>query len=223
MVEDANYRYNLNHPVMVNNTYNHILQLKPEHHDALAALAGMYESMGRWNDLIGVLQRTVDVSADTGEKTKLLRRIAGLWIDKFSNHNQAVKPLEELYAIDPADPDTVGKLRDIYGKWRSWRALLDLERKELERLKEPAEQRAKLGEMARLAADRLGDAREAIAIWNRVLEGAPDDGEALTMLAGLYERARRWPALIEVVKRQAHHPGIDLKQQVVLLEKAGTL
>ena len=40
----------------------------------------------------------------TKEKSRLLRRIAGLWIDKFSNHNQAVKPLEELYAIDPADP-----------------------------------------------------------------------------------------------------------------------
>ena len=157
------------------------------------------------------------------EKSALLKRIAGLWIDKFSNHNQAVKPLEELYAIDPADPDTVGKLRDIYGKRRSWRALLDLERKELERIRKPEEQRARLGEMARLAADRLGDAREAIALWNRVLEGAPKDGEALSMLAGLYERDRRWPALIEILKRQAHQEGADLKSQVVLLEKIGTL
>ncbi len=219
----AIYRDKLNLDVMVINTYNHILQLKPDHHDALTALAGKYESMGRWNDLIGVLSRTVDVSADVKEKSKLLRRIAALWIDKFSNHNQAVKPLEELYAIDPTDADTVGKLRDIYGKRRSWRALLDLERKELERLKSPEERRARLGEMAKLAADRLGDAREAIAIWNRVLEGAPDDGEALQMLAGLYERDRRWPALIEILKRQAHQKGIELKNQVVLLEKMGTL
>ena len=227
----AIYRDKLNLDVMVINTYNHILQLKPDHHEALAALAAKYESMGRWNDLIGVLQRTVDVSTEAQDKTQLLRRIAALWIEKFSNHNQAVKPLEELYAIDPADPDTVGKLRDIYGKRRSWRALLDLERKELERLKTPAERRARLGEMAKLAADRLGDAREAIAIWNRVLEtAAPSgegagthDGEALTMLAGLYERDRRWPALIEILKRQAHQPGVDPKTQVVLLEKVGTL
>src|SRR6185312_5273044 len=118
---------------------------------------------------------------------------------------------------------TVGKLRDIYGKRRSWRALLDLERKELERLGKPEEQRARLGEMAKLAADRLGDAREAIAIWNRVLEHAPDDVEALSMLAGLYERDRRWPALIEILKRQAHQKGAELKTQVVLLEKVGTL
>ena len=109
------------------------------------------------------------------------------------NHNQAVKPLEELYAIDPADADTVGKLRDIYSKRRSWRALLDLERKELERLKSPGGAAdARLGEMAKLAADRLGDAREAIAIWNRVLEGAPDDGEAL---ADARRTVRARPAL----------------------------
>ncbi|MCA1663705.1 MAG: hypothetical protein LC659_05470, partial [Myxococcales bacterium] len=219
----AIYRDKLNLDVMVINTYNHILQLKPDHRDALAALAAKYEAMGRWNDLIGVLSRTVDVSTDGKEKSALLKRIATLWIDKFSNHNQAVKPLEELYAIDPADADTVGKLRDIYGKRRSWRALLDLERKELERVKSPAEQRARLGEMAKLAADRLGDAREAIAIWNRVLETAADDGEALQMLGGLYERDRRWAALIEILKRQAHAKSVDLKTQVVLLEKVGTL
>src|SRR5262249_19146801 len=77
----------------------------------------------------------------------------------------------------------------------------------------------------KLAADRLGDAREAIAIWNRVLEAAGDDGdaEALQMLAGLYERDRRWVALIEILRRQARQKGIELKQQVVLLEKVGTL
>ncbi|HEX4458684.1 MAG TPA: tetratricopeptide repeat protein, partial [Polyangia bacterium] len=219
----AIYRDKLNLDVMVINTFNHILTLKPDHRDALAALAGKYESLGRWNDLIGVLQRTVDVSPDASEKTRLLRRIAGLWIEKFSNHNQAVKPLEELYAIDPADVDTVGKLRDIYGKRRSWRALLDLERKELERLKSPQEQRTKLGEMAKLAADRLGDAREAIAIWNRVLETSPEDVEALALLAGLYERDRRWAALIETLRRQARAPGLELKLQVTLLEKVGSL
>ncbi|MDB4968610.1 MAG: repeat-containing protein, partial [Myxococcales bacterium] len=69
----------------------------------------------------------------------------------------------------------------------------------------------------------LGDAREAISIWNRVIEGAPDDAEALQTLAGLYERDRRWPALIEVVRRQARAKGLELKLKVVLLEKVGTL
>lgn len=56
----------------------------------------------------------------------MLKRVAQLWIDKFSNHNQAVKPLEDLYAIDPDDAETVAAAVDIYNKRRSWRSLLDL-------------------------------------------------------------------------------------------------
>ena len=48
--------------------------------------------------------------------------------------------------------------------------------------------------IAHLASDRLGDAREAIALWNRLLELDETDGEALAALGALYEREKRWLA-----------------------------
>ncbi|HEY7956264.1 MAG TPA: tetratricopeptide repeat protein, partial [Polyangia bacterium] len=225
----AIYRDKLNLDVMVINTYNNILQLAPNHTGALAALGQKYEAMGRWNDLIGVLQRTVEATSAPAEKAELYRRIASLWIEKFGNYNQAVKPLEELYALSPVDPETVARLRDIYGRRRSWRALIDLERSELERLTQPAQKearRAKLMEIAHLASDRLGDAREAIALWNRLLELDETDGEALAALGALYEREKRWLAFIEVLRRQSALCPSDasgVKAQVVLLERIGAL
>lgn len=217
----AIYRDKLNLDVMVINTYNNILQLKPDHDGALKALAEKYEAMGRWNDLIGVLQRRADVTTEPPLKAQLLRRISGLWIDKFTNFNQAVRPLEELYALEPGDPDTIARLRDIYTRRRSWRALVDLERKDLERL-EGARRREKIIEIARLAADRLGDAKEAIALWNELLRADPNDAEALVALQALYEREKRWPALIEVLRRQADQSP-EVKAQVVFLERIGAL
>jgi tetratricopeptide (TPR) repeat protein len=249
----AIYRDRLKLDAMVINTYNTILQLKPDHLGALDALAQKYEAMSRWNDLIGVLQRKADLlgeqaqkarqadpSAPKGkplpvqlEQARLLKRVAQLWIDKFSNHNQAVKPLEELYAIDPDDADTVARLRDIYNKRRSWRALLDLERRQLDVLEEHPERapsaeawlkerRNRLVELAKLAQDRLGDNLEAIGIWNRLLELEEGDDAALLALAALYERERRFPALIEVLGRQKARTK-DAKAQVVLLERMGAL
>ena len=227
----AIYRDRLNLDVMVINTYNHILQLRPDHPVALAALAQKYETMGRWNDLIGVLQRTADASTDSVERARLLKRIAGLWLEKFSNVNQAVKPLEELYALDPADQDTVARLRDIYGRRRAWRALVDLERKELERLKPadgaPAEAReayrAKGIELAKLAAERLGDPKEAIVLWNRLLELDAHDPDALAALALLYEREKRWAPLVEVLRRQVERGTGDAKKDLQLLERIGAV
>ena len=215
------YRDKLNLDVMVINTYNAILALKADHGGALDALAAKYEAMGRWNDLIGVLQRQADATTAVDAKAKLLRRVATLWVEKFGNHNQAVKPLEELYALAPGDADVVARLRDIYSKRRAWRALLDLERRELDLLSgEP--RRNKLMEMAKLAAERLGDAREAIALWNRILEDDPSDPEAVGALVVLYERDKRYPALVEMLQRQRLSME-DPKLQLPLLEKIGTL
>ena len=244
----AIYRDRLKLDAMVITTFNTILQLSPSNLVALDALAQKYEAMSRWNDLIGVLQRKADLigewvknsapelatlpSART-EQARLLKRVAQLWIEKFSNHNQAVKPLEELYAIDPDDAETVVRLRDIYNKRRSWRPLLDLERRQIdvmeahpERIPDEAarkkELRNRLVELAKLAQDRLGDNAEAIAIWNRLLEHDEGDEAALTALSALYDREKRWPALIEIISRQRTRTK-DVKNQVAHLERIGTL
>lgn len=217
----AIYRDRLHLDVMVINTYTQILTLKPDHKPSLAALAQKYEQLGRWNDLIGVLQRVADVSTDVDEKKTLLRRVAGLWVERFSNFNQAVRPLEDLYAIDPADDAVVAQLRDIYGKRRAWRALLDLERREMLRLPQ-AQQRAKLTEIAKLASDRLGDLREAIGLWNRALETDENDQEALTSLAALYEREKRYLPFAEVLHRLASKQ-TEPKARVSLLERLASI
>ena len=233
----AIYRDRLKLDAMVINTYSAILALKPEHLGALDALGQKYEAMARWNDLIGVLQRKADLLAKSpearAEQARLLKRVAQLWIDKFSNHNQAVKPLEDLYAIDPDDAETVARLRDIYNKRRSWRSLLDLERRQLDVLEAHPERmpnadawvkerRTRLTELAKLAQDRLGDSIEAIGIWNRLLEIDEGDEGALVALASLYEKEKRFTALIEILLRQKSRSK-DVKTQVALLEKIGTL
>mgnify|MGYP000426233988 CR=1 FL=1 len=112
-------------------------------------------------------------------------------------------------------------------------ALLDLERRQLDVLEEHPERapsaeawlkerRSRLVELAKLAQDRLGDNLEAIGICNRLLELEEGDDAALTALAALYERERRFPALIEVLGRQKARTK-DAKAQVALLERMGAL
>jgi tetratricopeptide (TPR) repeat protein len=218
----AIYRDKLNLDVMVINTYNQILQLAPKHEEALFALGQKYEQMGRWNDLVIILQRTADAAEDAKKKAALLRRVATLLVDKFGNHNQAVKPLEELHALDPEDTETLNQLRELYTRRRAWRMLLDLERKELDRIRELEVRRQKVAEMAYLCIDRLGDIREAIALWNLLLEIDVHDREALAELLPLYEREKRYPAVVEILRRQAGLES-DPLQKAALLERVGAL
>ena len=196
------YRDHLKLDVMVINTYNAILTLQPHHAQALQALTEKYEALGRWNDLIGLLLRRKEVETDPRAKIQTLHRVASLWIDRFGNQTQAITPLQDVLAIDPTEPEALARLKEIFHKRRNWRELMDVLRLEVRHVEE-SRRRELFSEMARLAADRLGDAREGIQVWNQVLaEEDPADPEALEQLTRLYRREERWPALAEVLHRR---------------------
>ncbi|HTA20865.1 MAG TPA: hypothetical protein VK989_16340, partial [Polyangia bacterium] len=218
----AIYRDRLNLDVMVVNTYLSVLALRPDHPDALAALSQRYESQGRWSDLIGVLGKQADAETDGAARVALHRRIATLWADKLGKHQNAVASLEKILEADPADAETSARLKDLYAKSRAWRPLLDVYRRELPH-HEGAARAPRLKEMARIAGERLNDVREAINLWNQVLAVEPRDADALAGLATLYERERRWPALVEILERQRQNVEGQAAAELVLLERRGML
>ncbi|MES1204850.1 MAG: hypothetical protein ABUS79_02830, partial [Pseudomonadota bacterium] len=216
------YRDRLNLEVMVVNTYLAVLQIDPRHPQALAALATRYEAQGRWTDLIGILGRKAETAADKKEQTALHRQIAALWMDKLGKHQNAVASLEKILEGEPTDAEARARLRDIYTRGRSWRALVDLTRREAPLLP-PAERRDRLSEAARVAAERMGDAKEAINLWNLVLAIDERDANALAGLAALYDRERRWGALAEILDRQRVAAQKDPAAEAALLERRGVL
>ena len=216
------YRDNLKLDVMVINTYNSILELQPDHQEALDALTDKYESMGRWNDLIGLLLKQKDVQTDAAEQVEILHRVAGLWVDKFGNQSQAIKPLEEILELEPTEETALEKLRAIHTKRRNWRELMELNRKEAAH-RDGDEARRLYIEVAELAAKKLGDNREGIQVWNQILEQDPADPEALDQLAALYSKEDRWPALAEILHRQVEQAGDDADRSLELLQKLGDI
>ncbi|MBN2574752.1 MAG: tetratricopeptide repeat protein [Deltaproteobacteria bacterium] len=217
------YRDRLKLETMVINTYAAILALRPDHQEALLALAERYEAQSRWGDLAGVLARQAQATADVAQRVALYHRIAALWIEKFGNHHNAIAALERILEADPQDHKARTTLREIYTRGRSWRALLDLLRRELPYLAAGA-RRDHLAEMAVLAAERLADLRQAIGLWNEVLEIVPGDRGATTALVGLYEREKRWPALTEILGRLAESTGGEGSTEgCALLEKRGLI
>jgi tetratricopeptide (TPR) repeat protein len=244
------YRDRLRLDVMVINTYKSILELDPHNRQALDDLAAKYAELGRWNDLITVLSRKAEMpEVPVAERAQILREVAKLWSERFGNFAQAIKPLEALIDLVPDDAEAFAQLKDIYSRRRQWRQLVDLLGREALVLA-PGARRDKLAEMAKLASERVGDARLSIELWNRVLElpapGAPepddpagpagpdepgahaerpersDDAEALNALAHLYDRDKRYPALAEVYRRQRDLAPSEI-EAVGVLEKLGAL
>jgi tetratricopeptide (TPR) repeat protein len=219
------YRDKLRLDVMVINTYNAILKIDPDNKRASDELAGKYRALGRWNDLIAILTRKSE-ALDLGDRERvgLLREIADLWAERFGNFANAIKPLERIIELTPGDLDAVARLKEIYTKRRQWRALIDVLGREASVLA-GADRRAKQAEMAKLAAERLGDTKLAIEIYNSVLAESGDASETLAALAALYEREKRYLALAEILHRQRALAGTaaPAKETIALLEKLGQI
>ena len=218
----AIYRDRLNLEVMVVNTYLNILALKPDHPQALTALAARYEAQGRYGDLVQILSRQAEATREPAARVALHRRIAAIWADKLGKHQNAVASFEKIFEADPSDTETSGRLKDLYTKSRNWRPLIEVYRKELAHV-DVAGRRARLVDMARIAAERLNDVREAISLYNQVLALSDHEADALAGLATLYERERRWPALVEVLERQAKNAQSDPAAELALLVRRGML
>lgn len=196
------YRDRMRLDVMVANTYTAILALRPGHLDTLAALATWQESKQRWSDLVGTLTRWAEAAREPQEKAQLYRRIAKVWAEKLGKPQNAAAALEKVLEANPADVHAEAALVRAYFKQRAWRPLLELGQRQLPVL--APEQRVKrLGELAQLASEKLGNVRLAISLWNQALEVDEGNVAALDGLLPLYEREQRWPAVAEVLRRQA--------------------
>ncbi|MCB9541773.1 MAG: tetratricopeptide repeat protein [Myxococcales bacterium] len=216
------YRDQLGLPVMVINTYNQILQVDPSNAAALDALEEKYRESQRWNDLIGILNRRAEAADETGDEGRfieLYRQIAGLWLDKFSNPNQAIQFLEGILERRPADEHAIKQLIDIYKNRKDWRALYGIYRRSLDLL-DGDERTERLVEMARIAAKRLDERDEAITLWNDVLDADPAREQAWQALEGLYQKTERWDDLADLYERRVERLEDDA-ERVSWLKKLG--
>ncbi|MFV8756679.1 tetratricopeptide repeat protein [Nannocystaceae bacterium ST9] len=198
------YRKELRLEAMALATLQRILDIDPRHQGSLEVLADTFAAGKRWNDLLGVYQRLRDAAKEDGDaqaEAKVLRKVAQIWVDKLGNPQRALEPLAELLALLPGDREAREMIAKIHEQRKDWRALIGLRREELAERQGDEALELRL-DLARLAEDKLGDRREAIAGWNAVLEHHGENDKALEALARLYERESRWAEAAEIRHRQ---------------------
>jgi tetratricopeptide (TPR) repeat protein len=216
------YKTRLKLDVMVINSFNAILALRPGDGRALDALATQYEQMKRWPDLIGVLNKKAEATYDAPEQVALHLRIAGLFQEKFSNVAEAIKAYEKVLELDPGNDTAIGYLKSNYEKRRDWEKLIGVHRREIERIADSAEAGRRWVEVAKLASEKLKKPAVSIELWEQVLQHDPQNVEALSELEKWYEREKDWAKLAEVCRRQVDLLD-DKTKKAAMLQKLGIL
>ena len=187
----------------------------------LRALATKQEAAKRYNEYVRTLVQLAHAVPNVAEKIDLYQRAADLFVQKFANQAEAVKAYEAIVELDAENAHALEFLRQAYEKRRDWEKLLGLQRREAARLPGGSERAMRFLEIAKLATERVKKPDVCIELWREVLASDAENLEALSALAGLYERARNFEALVEVLEKEATVT-FDSAQRVQVLSKLAT-
>ncbi len=193
----------------------------PERLRELDEAAARFEAAKRWQDLIRTLQQKAELVVDAAERVALLERVAATYVERFSNQAEALKAHEAILEIAPDAAHSVDFVKGMYEKRRDWEKLLTIFRREAATA--PAgEQFERYLTIARFVAEKVKKPELSMEAWEEVLRRDGAHHDALTQLAGLYEKAREYEKLAPVLRAQAAQTD-DSAARIALLVKLGLI
>ena len=172
----------------------------------------------RFSELVKTLMLLGDELSDPFERAELYMRAADLYVTKFVNQAEAVRAYEKVIECDAMNPVALDYLRQMYEKRRDWEKLVSLSLAQAHEVEPGPERTSLFKDIAKLATERIKKPEVCIDLWNEVLKSDPEDIEALSALAQLYERGRDFEQLAGVLEQLAELT-LDSKEKIQILNK----
>ncbi|HXU71921.1 MAG TPA: tetratricopeptide repeat protein, partial [Polyangia bacterium] len=179
-------------------------KLDPDNEEARRALERLAESNGAWNQLVAVLDATIDDTGNAERAVSLLidsarvRERQGDATDAESRYHRAL-------GMRPDDEAAMSRLEDVYRQSQRWGELATLLERRLhgliERIPASESRKERALELAEVY-ERMGNTYEAIDAWTHVAREYPDHAAAFANLARLYEAVGQWSKVIESLTRE---------------------
>lgn len=169
--------------------YAHVLSLDPADAEALDALEALFTRTERWTDLIGVVERRVEQSADPADREQLYVRMARIYDDQLGRPEDAVASYRRVLDLDPASQTALAALDALFTRQRMWSDLADNLEAQLSLAAEDEQQIALMLRLAALRETEMSQIEQAIDGYRSVLERDIGNADAL----GALERLGREP------------------------------
>ena len=196
--------------------FERVLELAPDHEEALAASSELYAQVGDWARHVQTLERRVEGSGEPREKRALMGRIAQVVAERLGDHRAAFSWYRRAHQEAP-DAATIAELRraaEAYGLWRELAEVYEDERNALwpHRDASPAATPPGLDatayvaacrEVASLAERRLGDRRRALEAIIDALRMQPQSEDLRAeaeRIAGEGDKPELWQRLLEALE-----------------------
>ncbi|MBX3180989.1 MAG: tetratricopeptide repeat protein [Polyangiaceae bacterium] len=184
--------------------YKGVLRQDPANTEAREALKRLYRKTEGHNALVELLRQELErVDAeDADARLALLREVASIYRQFIKSETALVTVLTQITQLAPEDPAPVRELVTLYEGLGRWRDLLTQQQRLAELTEDPTERAEILRGVARRWLDQFSNVQNATEAYQRLLEAAPTDAEALERLEELFKKRRAWASLYDLYAGQ---------------------
>ncbi|MBM4319602.1 MAG: tetratricopeptide repeat protein, partial [Deltaproteobacteria bacterium] len=186
-------------------SYRRILDLDPQHRQALQALAGLYEQAGDWEATVAMLQQLRDVLDDRAARVELAFRVGLIQRNEMQDEAQAEEWFYQALDEDPYYLPAIEHLREMAYQRQDWRGAVQLLKRQEEATRDLLEKAKVLLAIGKIYQERENDPLSASTYFERCIEYDPENVEAASPLVEMYLHERRWeraePLLDLLVRR----------------------
>jgi tetratricopeptide (TPR) repeat protein len=199
--------------------YQELITIDRKDVDALRAMCEIRRSQSRWNEVVGLLERQLEVVA-ADERAPVARAVGEVYRDYLNDPRAAIRSYETALQLDERDPVTMDALEALYQDNDRLEALRAL----LERRADTAADEERITLQARLAQlyeHSFRDQSAAIDMYRRVLIADPDNQSAHSNLERLFEATGAWDDLIALLLSKVGHASDEAQRE--LLERVAEL
>ncbi|NJK89665.1 MAG: tetratricopeptide repeat protein, partial [Myxococcales bacterium] len=180
-----------------------VLEIDPDNHPAMRALAEIHERQGDGERLVDILLRESTTLRDPKEKAAALIRIAELCEERLERPDRAAELYEDVlrlgYGQDPAIHALV-RIYSVEGRWSALSRALSIA---FENARDDSSRAAILLRSAEVSSDRLQDLDRAADFLEQALQHQPNGRHILANLERVSIARKDWTRALAVAERIA--------------------
>ncbi len=209
-------------PGRASSFYREAFERDPSNVQAIRGLSHAYAAIGKWHELVIILEKQLEATPFERERRDVLMQLAEIYAEQFLKPEQAARALEEVLELDPTNEEAHSKLERCLTTLQRWNDLVSAYERHLLVATDRATKIQLYLRVAGVYEEQLSALPQAIDAYERAIELDEKQPLALAALSALYERSGDVERAVEVIGRVAELES-DPERRVETLWRLGKM
>ncbi|HLL84408.1 MAG TPA: tetratricopeptide repeat protein, partial [Longimicrobium sp.] len=197
-----------------------ILQIEPSNLQAIKALERLRRQQDRWEELVSVLDRHIQLSTESSERAELMVEVGHIYHQQLKLVDRAAQYYQYALEADPSCRPAMHALGTLYERSGNWPFALEMIAREAELLGGSPEAVELWHRMGKINEDMLMDVSSARSAYERALQIDPSYLPSIRALKGVHEGTKDWVAYEQALIQEAQRTEDPEAKSRALLEVA---